>query len=287
MSVYPKNETLPDGSVYPGVDASGKFTDGDASKGVKASHLPAGTVNLILDNLEAIIRGALKKSDSTGAGQLNAAVKKLLSNHASLTGSSAHGATSAATAGQIVVRDAHGRAQVAAPAAPADIARKDTVDGHAGLNATAAVAVHGIRQGAGNGFDSDMLDGKHLDDVLRLAWTIGSVYIQFPGERSPQGLLPGTWTKMVFSKGYFFRVEGAGARAFDNVEQLGQVAQHHHAISVPGAGNFRWGALPGYQQANGFKPFNTTRHTGHVLGTTAGSDTRPINKTIRIWKRSS
>ena len=210
-----------------------------------------------------------------------------LQRHEDKTGGDAHGATSAATAGQIVVRDAQGRAQVAAPAAAADIARKDTVDGHAGLNATAAVAVHGIRQGAGNGFDSDMLDGKHLDDVLRLAWPIGSVYIQFPGERSPQGLLPGTWTKMVFSKGYFFRVEGAGARAFDNVEQLGQVAQHHHAISVPGAGNFRWGALSGYQQANGFKPFNTTRHTGHVLGTTAGSDTRPINKTIRIWKRSS
>lgn len=287
MSVYPKNETLPDGSVYPGVDAAGKFTDGDAAKGIKASHLPAETINLILDNLEAIIRGALKTSNSTGAGQLDAAVKKLLSNHASLTGSSAHGSTSAATAGQIVVRDAHGRAQVAVPAAAADIARKDTVDGHAGLNSTAAVAVHGIRQGAGNGFDSDKLDGKHLDDLLRLAWPIGSVYIQFPGERSPQGLLPGTWTKLVFSKGYFFRVEGSGARAFDNQEQLGQVAEHHHSMSVPGAGHLRHGALPGSQQASAFKPFNSTRNTGQVLGTSAGGENRPINKTIRIWKRSS
>lgn len=40
----------------------------------------------------------------------------------------AHGSTSAATAGRIMQRDSNGRAQVAPPAAAADIARKDTVD---------------------------------------------------------------------------------------------------------------------------------------------------------------
>ena len=123
--------------------------------------------------------------------------------------------------------------------------------------------------------------------MLRLAWPIGSVYIQFPGERSPQGLLPGTWTKLVFSKGYFFRVEGSGARAFDNVDQLGQVSQHYHSMSVPGAGDIQNGAIFGYKAANGFRPFNSTRNTGQVLGTSAGGENRPINKTIRIWKRSS
>lgn len=42
---------------------------------------------------------------------------------------SAHGATSTATASRIMMRDASGRAQVAAPYDAADIARKDTVDG--------------------------------------------------------------------------------------------------------------------------------------------------------------
>ena len=46
--------------------------------------------------------------------------------HADAT--TAHGATSAATVNRIVIRDAAGRAQVAAPSAAADIARKDTVD---------------------------------------------------------------------------------------------------------------------------------------------------------------
>lgn len=40
-----------------------------------------------------------------------------LTNHAALTGSSAHGAVSTATANQIIVRDANGRAQVASPPA--------------------------------------------------------------------------------------------------------------------------------------------------------------------------
>mgnify|MGYP000989011952 CR=1 FL=1 len=52
--------------------------------------------------------------------------KDTVDNHAALTGSSAHGAVSAATANKIITRDKNGRAQVAAPSADADIARLDT-----------------------------------------------------------------------------------------------------------------------------------------------------------------
>lgn len=62
-------------------------------------------------------------------------------------GTIVHGATSAATASRIVLRDSNGRAKVAAPSAADDIARKDTVDtvqanvtNH--QNAT-AVGIHG------------------------------------------------------------------------------------------------------------------------------------------------
>lgn len=74
MSVYPTNETLPDGSVYPGVDAKGKFTDGDASTGVKASHLPAATINLLLDNLSDVITASGLTPNDTGADQLRKAL---------------------------------------------------------------------------------------------------------------------------------------------------------------------------------------------------------------------
>jgi hypothetical protein len=47
---------------------------------------------------------------------------------AHVAGTNVHGATSAATANRIIIRDAAGRAKVAAPSASDDIARKDTVD---------------------------------------------------------------------------------------------------------------------------------------------------------------
>ena len=51
--------------------------------------------------------------------------------HANLT--SPHSATNAATPSRLIIRDGAGRAQVAAPLSPGDIARKDTVDAHADL----------------------------------------------------------------------------------------------------------------------------------------------------------
>ena len=55
---------------------------------------------------------------------------------------SVHGATSAATANRIIIRDSAGRAKVAAPSASDDIARKDTVDNHAGVTSTISTLGH-------------------------------------------------------------------------------------------------------------------------------------------------
>lgn len=81
-----------------------------------------------------------------------------------------HGATSAATANALITRDASGRAQVAAPVAAADIARKDTVDAvatvaNAALPASSYTAVDVLAKvktvdGAGSGLDADLFDGS-------------------------------------------------------------------------------------------------------------------------------
>jgi hypothetical protein len=55
---------------------------------------------------------------------------------------SVHGATSAATANRIIMRDSAGRAKVAAPSASDDIARKDTVDNHAGVTSAISTLGH-------------------------------------------------------------------------------------------------------------------------------------------------
>lgn len=67
--------------------------------------------------------------------------------------------TVAATASRLVLRDASGRAQVAAPSAAADIARKDTVDAHAGTR-----QAHGIYSGR------VPVDGV-VDTALPSGWT--------------------------------------------------------------------------------------------------------------------
>ena len=70
-------------------------------------------------------------SDGVDAAELNKIGENLvvLKTHADAT-TGVHGAVSAPTASKFMIRDASGRAQVAAPDAAADIARKDTVTAH-------------------------------------------------------------------------------------------------------------------------------------------------------------
>lgn len=72
--------------------------------------------------------------DAVGYGDLNEIGGNLvyLKAHVDAT-TGIHGAVSGPTASKLVIRDASGRAQVAAPAADEDIARKDTVTAHSSL----------------------------------------------------------------------------------------------------------------------------------------------------------
>jgi len=101
-------------------------------------------------------------SDPIGTADLNriegneAQLKIDLDAHVAAT-TGIHGATSAATANRLVIRDASGRAKVAAPAAADDIARKDTVDA-VQTNLTNHIADYvrqpgyGVTGGSGNAY---------------------------------------------------------------------------------------------------------------------------------------
>jgi hypothetical protein len=92
-----------------------------------------------------------------------------LTSHTGAT--SAHSATSAATANRIMMRDSAGRAKVAAPSAADDIARKDTVTEHTNRkdnpHVVTAAQVGGSNMltelkkvdGAGSGLDADLWQG--------------------------------------------------------------------------------------------------------------------------------
>ena len=112
--MYPENEEVTifgEKVQWQGVDKSGKFTNGSFSDPHEPpSFIPAGTINLILDNLSALITKLGGKPDNSSVEQLAGIF------------------TSEVKANTGIVRDAAGCAKVAAPVAADDIARKAEVD---------------------------------------------------------------------------------------------------------------------------------------------------------------
>ena len=112
--MYPENEEVTifgEKVQWPGVDKNGKFTNGSFSDPHEPpSFIPASTINLILDNLSALITKLGGKPNNSSVEQLAGIF------------------TSEGKANTGIVRDAAGRAKVAAPVAADDIARKAEVD---------------------------------------------------------------------------------------------------------------------------------------------------------------
>ena len=108
--MYPENQELSifgEKVQWPGLDKNGKFTNGSFTDPLeKPSFIPAETLNLILDNLDGLIKKLGETPNNSAIDQL----AKLF--------------TSAPIANKAIMRDEHGRAKVAAPEADDDIARK-------------------------------------------------------------------------------------------------------------------------------------------------------------------
>ena len=134
--MYPENEDITifgEKVQWPGVDKNGKFTNGSFSDPhEKPSFIPAGTINLILDNLSALITKLGGKPDNSSVEQLAGIF------------------TSEVKANTGIVRDAAGCAKVAAPAAADDIARKAEVDAEAQARAQGDKSIVDYGDSSGN-----------------------------------------------------------------------------------------------------------------------------------------
>ena len=154
---------------------------------------------------------------------------------------------------------------------------------------------------------------------------VGSIYIQLKGQSAPSDLFGGTWENISSSyAGRFFRAEGGNAAAFGS-DQGQSVYPHTHTIShthtrgtMEITGWFKAycdngissnqdntvfassGANKGYTSGTAGTYQRTltlnaskgwTGSTSSPSTTTSGSygttETRPINSTIRIWKRTA
>ena len=209
------------------------------------------------------------------------AVQSNLTSHINDQTSDVHGATASATANRLMSRDASGRAQVASPSVGNDIANK-----------------------------------TYVDTKVTERIPIGFIYIQFKGQSDPTTLFGGTWQNISSQfAGEFFRAEGGNAATFGN-SQAQSTQPHTHSFSgttgdMSGQQNAYW-VMSGNKNGSGCDNKRITRqeigssnscswtdhnnirytldlqHTHTFSGTTnsyGSIETRPINSTIRIWKR--
>ena len=208
--MYPDNQELNifgEKVQWPGVDSSGKFSNGSFQNPLeKPSFIPAETINLILDNLSELIKKLGGTPDNTSIDQL----AKLF--------------TVAATANAGIMRDASGRAKVAAPEADDDIARKVEVDRgkEDTLKSAKSYVDQQVQAEAQTRAQDDMsmlADAKrYTNDLLIKIFQNG--YIQWPGMPSPledtslhfEGY---SWYEVNYD-GNFFRAKGRNAKAFSN-----------------------------------------------------------------------
>jgi hypothetical protein len=140
------------------------------------------------------------------------------------------------------------------------------------------------------------VDSARVADFAPLP--IGATYIQFPGYNAPNTLFGGTWSAIFDSEGIFFRTPGGNASAFgggiqeDQMQRItgGTTSGYQGAGSNPGT--VQLGAI--LQEATGVRS-GTDRAGGGQLsfdsanssGARTGTETRPRNRTVRVWVRTA
>jgi hypothetical protein len=282
--MYPDNQELTifgEKVQWPGVDSTGKFSNGSFQNPLeKPSFIPAQTINLILDNLSELIKKLGGTPNNTSVDQL----AKLF--------------TIAATANTGIMRDASGRAKVAAPKADDDIARKAEVD--RGKEDTLKSAksyadqqTQAEAQERAQGDSATLADAKrYTNDLLIKIFQNG--YIQWPGMPTPDTLFTFEgyrWAEVNYD-GCFFRAKGKGAHPFGGEEQSDAIRNIKGFLGIEGTFNFSapfYKETPARQKVDTWQDY-TEAYKRDEMGFDASlvvptaEENRPRNKTFIIWK---
>lgn len=89
-----------------------------------------------------------------------------------------------------------------------------------------------------------------------------------------------TW-QVVDYGGAFFRAQGGSAAAFNGGMQGQGLQSHRHEILGKSVKN-TYGIIIAATNGNGYNIYDS-----EPTGYTGGNETRPLNYTIRVWKRTS
>ena len=141
---------------------------------------------------------------------------------------------------------------------------------------------------------------RHL--LLERVMPVGSIYVQYSGQSDPTSLFGGTWQNISSSyAGRFFRAEGGSASTFGSNQEGGlpNIKGGFNAIRFNGSDNINESLIDNSIETRiSYK--NLILPNGETSGTCyyaidasrssslygAATEVRPINSTIRIWKRT-
>jgi microcystin-dependent protein len=253
----------------PDATAGNEFSDGDPALGTLSTVLWAKWHNTLQRELVAIVAAAGISLSDADDNQVLEAIQAFLTAHADLT--SPHSATSAATAGRLVLRNlSTGRSKIAAPAESDDIARLDTVTAQAILTCPPG----SIRHYAGAGLPTGFLEcnGAAINRTTYAALfaAIGTVY--GAGNGSTTFNLPDF-------RGEFLRGWDSG-RGVDPGRSLGSaqgylVELHTHLLMAVATNSGLGGGSVALSQIAGSL-------VSDRIGASGGLETRPRNVAVRI-----
>ena len=140
-----------------------------------------------------------------------------------------------------------------------------------------------------------------INIVIPSAMPVGAIYVQFAGQTDPTTLFGGTWENVSATyAGLFFRAEGGNAAAFGSsqgggapniVGFMGNVQMANWASTgafYPNGtdGNeYNWNQFR--EGGSGQRGINMYFSAANSNGIYSAPEVRPINHTIRIWKRTA
>ena len=118
-----------------------------------------------------------------------------------------------------------------------------------------------------------------MPNILDITFPVGYIYAQYPGALTPAAMgWPGTWEAQFETEGVFFRTPSGRALAFGGGIQSDMVGPHTHPYYGP-----EWNSEGGGRN-RGNANYRVSRVTNNPAQTHI--ETRPRNRTFRIWKRT-
>ena len=176
----------------------------------------------------------------------------------------------------------------------------DTFKGN--LSGNAATATKATQDSSGNNIVNTYATKNELNNLSNKIMPVGSIYVQYPSQSDPTTLFGGTWSNISSTyAGRFFRAEGGSAAAFGSNQNGGlpNIEGQFSAIRYSSPNNvqdviqqgcmktiisFKNLEISGGNTSGSCEFMVDSSKSSSLYG--ASTEVRPINSTIRIWKRT-